>query len=181
MENTVDGWHPNAEEGTHLAEEKSHPVPLPSLPDKSSITDLQGRTRRKHKRVHARKQRAESQKVKTGKHVLPSSTSALSAKVRPFDTGTLAHHGDRRKDNHQVPHDLTKLHLSTHQIVKLEYVRAIIYGMYRLNDCSTWYNDSVFHYVPKIVKKLCSQMKAQNFDTSDPGSVLSFLTTFKLE
>lgn len=61
-----------------------------------------------------------------------------------------------------------------------EYVRAADYQRYRLNDCLPRYGDPLFHYIPKIVKKLRSQVKIYSFDSKNSVSILGFGTTFKL-
>lgn len=134
----------------------------------------------KLERVHTRKRKDKSQKVKTDKNVPTFSTVYRSSKVCPSDTDATVDSNDRRKDRHQEPCDLTKPHLPVRQTVKLRYVRATGYRTYRLNDRSPHCGDLVTHYGPKIVKRLCSQMKTHSFDPAAPCLALRFITTFKL-
>lgn len=70
--------------------------------------------------------------------------------------------------------------LPIRQTVKLRYIGAVEYCTYRFNDWSPRNKVPVFHRIPKIMKKLRSQKMTHTFGRADSGSILGFLTTFKL-
>lgn len=76
--------------------------------------------------------------------------------------------------------NLASLKFLEDQSFRLRYVGAVDYRMYRLNGCSPWYDDSLSHYIQKLVVKLRLQIKSYRFDPADSILAPVFLTTFKL-
>lgn len=180
MDSTVDEWRLTAKRETHCTGGKPHPVAPPSSAPISSSEDLQVLERQELERVHAREHKTKTQKVKTDKYVPLIFISSRSSKIRTSDSKSSADRKDRRKTKHQELEVTTEPNLPVHQTVKLGYVRAIDYRTYFLNNGSPRYDDSVSHYIPKILKKIRSQMKTHTFDPASPISVLGFLTIYKL-
>lgn len=108
------------------------------------------------------------------------STSSHLSKLRPSDGGSLIDCNDRCKDNHQKPDVLMEHHAPVHQTATIRYVTVVDYRMYRLNGCSSCYDDSVSRYKSKIFIKLRSQMRTHGFGLAELISVFGFLTTSKL-
>lgn len=66
------------------------------------------------------------------------------------------------------------------QTVKEKYAQAIDYRTYRITNKSPKYDDTVFRYIAKWVKKFKSQMRTHYFDPGEPILIINSIATFKL-
>lgn len=81
---------------------------------------------------------------------------------------------------YEVQRQSKKSHSPSSQTFKKHYIGAVDYHTYRLSNCSPRYDENVFSYVAKLVKKKKSRMKTHFHGPNSQISIIDFLEIFKL-